>query len=370
MIIVEENQKISDLLNAINCQIGTVKLDLLAFEASSIQHDELYVVEKELLYQVPSALSVKFENCTAIVVYGEVCEDLLSRFSNIVSFITDKTSHNLIRNQLYHLNSLIGEKEVLKSRLIGLNRDLNDVMGTLEVELLKVKRFYEQKVARRIEDVKGMTFFSKYSAGESSGGEFFDLYKNENLIFVMMSSTSSYLASSSILGLFGELKARKKISLELQQKFIEDLSAEVDRINHNKQKKIRMNLFSAVIDLSTLTVSGYCFGPFKVLSSSMSNAYQGNHNEVSATSLAEFKFQRNLERAERLMLVSPGLVKNWEQINPGFMLEELLVRQEIRPVDLLDEVFFQIKKDSESGLLSSDASAILLEVDKNVMLKV
>ena len=57
-------------------------------------------------------------------------------------------------------------------------------------------------------------------------------------------------------------------------------------------------------------------------------------------------------------------------MEPKFMIEELVINQNIKGLDVLDEIFFQIKKESINGFLPVDASSILVEVQKNAMVQI
>ena len=78
-----------------------------------------------------------------------------------------------------------------------------------------------------------------------------------------MSSTSSYLASSSILQMFSHLKSSEEISEQIELNLIEDIKQEVIELNKSKKKEISIHLFTAIIDLSKHSVSGHLFGDFK-----------------------------------------------------------------------------------------------------------
>ena len=70
------------------------------------------------------------------------------------------------------------------------------------------------------------------------------------------------------------------------------------------------------------------------------------------------------------MIVSPGLALNLSDRAPLADIQGMLKRNDLKTANLLDEVFFQVKKGMDAEFLNHDASAILLEVDKNVMHKI
>ena len=85
--------------------------------------------------------------------------------------------------------------------------------------------------------------------------------------------------------------------------------------------------------------------------------------------ITEGKTVKSMERGERQLILSSGFVKNWELITPSFMIEELLIKDNMKSLDILDEIFFSIKKDSLDDYLKYDASAIILEAHKNAIIQ-
>ena len=154
-----------------------------------------------------------------------------------------------------------------------------------------------------------------------------------------------------------------------RQKLISDIKSDVVNLNKSKNKKIEIDLFTAIIDLASYTIQGHMFGDFKVISSEPNNTFTGKGKNLLTSDVDQGVFSNELTRGERTFLCSPGFVKNWEKLSPDFMIEELMMDRKIKPLDILDEVFFQLKKDSTSGFLPYDASAIMLEVQKNVMVQ-
>ncbi|MCO4753654.1 MAG: hypothetical protein KC478_04195, partial [Bacteriovoracaceae bacterium] len=271
---------------------------------------------------------------------------------------------------LEHLEAVLKESMVLKSQLLTMNRELSEVLGSVETELLRVKRSYEVNAPKRFQNLKGVKLLSKYAAGESVGGEFFDIFKTDNKVFFLMSETSSYLASSSILQIFSDYKEKGEVSSESEIRLLEEIKAEAQQINSNKKKALKISVFTGILDLSTHKFEGHMFGKFQILSSNQKKNFSGNHLDLLKEDFNEGKFERVLDRGERVLFLSPGFLKSWEDVAPEFIIETLMNNSKIKILDILDEIFFQLKKDAQTGFLPHDASAIMLEVQKNVMLKV
>lgn len=369
MIIVENNSEISHLISEFNLDFGAVKLDSASLEVSNLLNYEFYVIAIEELQKMSESTFAALSNTSGVVVCGDG-ELPHSKLSNIIYHHGTNSDKKILHNQLVLLQELISQSEVMRSQLTSLNRELAQMTGSLEHELLRLKKAHERKTPRRFEEVKGINFYSKYSAGESMGGEFFDMFKVGSHIFILMSSTSSYLASSSILTFFTALKMEEGANEQKQVKFINELKTEIDKINANRAKPVNAHILTAIIDLSNYKVSGYNLGNFG-FKSSLGKEYAMNSQKNSLlTDLESAKFEIQLSRLEKLMLSSPGFLQNWEKLDAEFMPEDILTKPGIKALDILDELFFQMKKDSESGFLEQDASVILLEVDRNVMVQI
>ncbi len=371
MIIIDAQRELATYIEAMGQdRIGLVKLDKVGFELSNIVIDELTMIHVDVLKHSSAQFISKIEKLTMFILFNPNKSDQYPILPNMIDVVSEDIDSKVFINKVEILSDLLRERQVLKSQLISINKELSETMGNVEVELLRIKKVYEQKTPRRFNDIKGIQTFSKYAAGENVGGEFFDIHVVQNKAFVVMSSTSSYLASSSILQMFGTLKTADSFSKELEMNFIDDVKSEVEEINKSKKKDVSIHLFTAIIDLAKHSVQGHLFGDFKVLSSNNLNSYIKQGPDLLKAQEGDGKFSRELARGERLMLCSPGLHKNWQKLNPEFLIEELMMNLDIKPLDILDEVFYQLKKDSVSGFLSNDASAIMLEVQKNAMVQV
>lgn len=369
MIIVDSQQKLANFVESLSLeQVGVVKMDAVALEVATPVTDDLTIIHADVYTQQNPKLQSKLEEFTTVILFDEN-NSVQNFYPNTIAVINADTPSSIIKNLILTVEDSLRERSVLRSQLISVNQELSEIMGNVEVEMMRVKKMYEQKAPRRFQEIKGVQVFSKYAAGENIGGEFFDIFMDQNKLFVLMSATSSYLASSSILQLFTSFKMKKEISEDAEKNLINEIKAEVEELNRSKKKEISMDLFTAILDLNKHTVSGHLFGKFKTLSSATNNFSNSGPNLLKED-IESGTFSRAIERGERILLCSPGFVKNWEKLNPEFMMEEIILNKKIKPLDILDEIFFQLKKESTSGFLSYDASAIILEVQKNAMVEV
>lgn len=369
MIVLDENSRVTDWLKEQNIESsGIARIDLATFELAKGFDSEIIVIEDTIYRQLNPILRDKLDCADAVLLFRSTSIPIDFYISSIVGEIGQKTPVQLIENQIQYIESQITRNAVAKSQMMTLNQELVEVMSGVDEQIERVKNVYKIKSPRRLEDFKGLTILSKYAAGENSGGEYFDLYVKENKIFIMMSSCSSFLASSGILQHFSELKEKKIIDTILEVDFINKVNQEIKQLNQSRKKAIDVELLTGIIDVSTLNFQGHLCGKFQILSSQLTKRIESENRDF--LNMEESFFQLKLDRGERIMLNSPGFIKNWNSIKPDYLIEELIVDRKWDSLDIIDEVFFSLKKKSLNGFLTYDASSIILEVKNNVILKV
>jgi len=370
MIIVDSKNEIWDFFESTSLKdkLSAARLNLDAFELANGFEHEIVIAHTDILKS--EVAKAKLRNTFSVVFYGDdSCN--YQELSNAVFFLSSKSDQDLFVNLVTKMDSLSREQQVFKSQMLTINSDLSEVMGSVEVELLKIKKLYETKAPKRFQDFKGVQLFSKYSAGENIGGEFFDIHKVGSKLLIMMSSTSSYLVSSSILNLFSTVKETSHVDNDVTNELFKDICSDARKINASKSKKVTLELCILNVDLNSLKVQGKIFGNFHLKTSDLEDLYTFKHKDRSFDELdeEEFNFESKLKRGQRLLISSPGFNKNWQKLSPEFLQEQLLANDSIKTLDILDEAFFQLKKNLKGGFLSYDASAIILEVDQNAIFK-
>jgi hypothetical protein len=89
----------------------------------------------------------------------------------------------------------------------------------------------------------------------------------------------------------------------------------------------------------------------------------------SLTQRAFFSF--NLDRGMKLLITSPGLKKNWTKLKKDVDLDIFSSDHLFVPsAELINEIFYQIKREVGDDFLELDSSALLLEVDKHAIAQV
>lgn len=368
MIVIDDNLKMLNWLNQLDLTIGYAKVNLDTFEIANGFDTELIMIHEETLNLLSENLKEKLNSCAGVIVYKEKTGGLNFYFEKIIAVVSPESDQNLICNQIHFFESQFKFNNILKSQLMTINKELIEIGGGVESQIIRVKKAYEQSSPKRLEKFKGISLFSKYAAGDNMGGEYFDIFTVDNKVFMLVSSTTSYLASSSILQLFADAKKEKEINDEMAKNLMVQIQEEISNLNNGRKNKVELQIASIIFDVQALEFSGYILGTFQMISSNSERSK--SISNLRYESIEELKFSQKISRGERIMINSPGFIYNWNKKESNFMIEELLMDNKIKSIDVLDEAFFNLKKDLEEGFLPSDASSILLEVKENVMVQI
>lgn len=244
---------------------------------------------------------------------------------------------------------------------------LNALVSQNLSELHRIKRLHERLVPMRAEKLKSLTIHSKFAAGESAGGEFFDTVSRDREVLILLASSRSYIASSAILGHFEELRLKSSFSNENLESFITSLSYELKKLETDEVELVLVN-----IDLNNMEMHGYNYGGATMWRESQ-ELNKPNELEINPIFVEKAQVHLKLNRGDRVLIRSSGLKRNLS----GTSLEKAEAWQQFMgsintktPQEFMSELFYQLKKSQTSDFLKTDASAILIEVDKNAILQV
>lgn len=254
---------------------------------------------------------------------------------------------------------------------MGEVRELSVKLNTLVTqnlsELHRLKRLHERLVPLRGEKIKGVSIHSKFAAGESAGGEFFDTVSHDREILILMASSRSYVASSAILGHFEDLRNKKNFSEEALEDFIASLAYELKKLQNND-----VEILLVTMDINTMEAKGFNFGGATIWKNGIS-VNQKNDLDLNPVFVEKAKVEFKLNRGEQIFIRSSGFAKNLTgtKLENNDKWSDFLVGLEKRNThEKMAELFYQLKKDIDKDFLKTDASAILIEVDKNAILQV
>jgi hypothetical protein len=261
----------------------------------------------------------------------------------------------ILSNQIQFFWSLLDEQKKLQKHLAQFSSELDEVLQNAELEMVKAKKIHETLVPRRREEIKGVTFSTKYAAGDGGGGEFYDLIQTSSKIYQILLSGSSYLISSAVMGIL----EKHKNNVFDPFSFIKDSLAEIETISSSKKKRIPFHLVVLELDTATLEM--------KSLTESKADLY----SQTNGLHLLERDMTYQLNKGEILVVFSPGFIFNWKEVYPNEELNTFLKLHETRSVnDLIDELFIRLKETSSDKFLKRDATLVIMEVNRHGIYKV
>lgn len=340
---------------------ASIHLDLGAYEVASGLQLDITLINYETLMLANEEVLLKLKSCEGVLVYNPENKNLNDIDIEIVHAFNDESDCKQLSALLKKLDSLASEKQFLKSDLITLDRELGDLYHALSEELHRVKSSYEKKFPKRFEEIKGIKFYGKYAAGNNMGTDFYDLIETEDEIIGILCSSDSYLVSTSIVSFVQDLKGQGSIDAETESLFFEKIYDEQKKLSG--KRTINVDVLFYRLNLSTLELSFRSNGHFGYIIDNEGQTTFPESEEISSSTV-------ELERGSRVLINSTGFYKNELEPIPVSKVEELMGNKNVKSLDILDEIYFQLKKSTEDGIIEFDSSSIIIEVNPNVMVSV
>ena len=301
----------------------------------------------------------------AVFFHGQENEKAQEWVTNEGSFLTKiigeyslpmpQLNWTILSNQLQFFWGLLEDQKKLQKHMAQFSVELDQVLQNAEVEMVKAKKIHETLVPRRNEEVKGIKFSNKYAAGEGGGGEFYDLIQTPTKVFQVLVSSQSYLISSSILGVLGNHR-NKEFN---PSNFLAEAREEVATINGAKKKPSEVDLLVLELDLSTLNL--------RLWNESKSELYSQTKGLISFNNNQSY----HLTKGEKVIVFSTGFLFNWREAHPSKSIQKYLEdSSKFSLVELMPELFFQLKDGKETEFLTKDATVVMMEVNRHGIHKV
>ncbi len=261
----------------------------------------------------------------------------------------------LLGNQMQFFWNLTQEQKMLQKHIVHFSLELDQVLQSVESELVKTRRIHKSFIPQRVQEIKGLNFLVKYTSGDHGGAEFCDIIEDDDKVFQILISSESYLISSSLLGI---LNAHKSKSFDPED-FLRDAWNDVQAINNTKKKKSLVEVLVLEIDLHQLLMKSY-----------------GSHkNEIFSTRSGIINLEHDgsyqLSKKERVMVLSSGFLSNWSNLNINQSFQSFVQNHpEIGMQELMTEIFYQIRKESKEMAARRDATLVMMEVNRHGIHKV
>ncbi len=346
------------------------------YQAELKSKNDFLIVELEQLIEMSDSVTAQLNTYLAVIVLvtqgpSSKADELVEKCRKLIGVYhlpLVEREKSLFAHQLQLLATMVEEKKNLKQQMVKFSEEIDFLVQSAESEMLKAKRIHESVVPKRVEEFKGITLMSKYAVGSGSGSEYFDLIRGSHQSHLIIIHTSSYLASSSLMGIINKYKGENSgLNFDL---FMNEAEIELQAINANKKKPVRVEMFLMTIHNLDLSCSGYSYGSFDLISRKESKRLPSVESfRLENKAQAYFEFQ--LSREEKVIVFSPGFIFNWKEQLPQVSLNDFAHRGlEGENGDLLVELFFQLKKKLKDDFLSKDATAIVMEVKRHAIQKV
>lgn len=279
----------------------------------------------------------------------KLVSELKVHFSKIFGFIdiSQEIEYNvpLLKN---YLTMNFTKNAVALDKLAG---ELERIYEYTQSHLSKIKDLHDRFVKVRTDKLKGMTLFSKFMAGEKSGGEFFEVIQNEQELLFIQAGSDSYLMSSMILSEIESLKEKSSAG-NLQNE-----ANQFQKIirHHAQENKAELTYCMMNLNLKTLQASFDLSG--------MGHIFFQNE-------LINFEqpMKLKLKPGDRLCVVSQGAIKNWDILNSKLTPKKFFTDNHSSPTkDLINEFFFELSRNKAGNFLIYDALFAVVEIEENIL---
>lgn len=323
--------------------------------------------------------SSSFEDPGCIVFFdssvSEIKEKAASAHCLLIGLVTENElpatkvdgllyTHIKVENQLANLKAFLNLSLFRREthKIEGIESVLSTLSEKMGQELKRVKSLHEKLVNFRSEDYKGVKVTSKFASGEKSGGEFFDVVNTKKGAIFILSSTPSYVASSIIMSQVECLYQEKSASGEILAKLMSNLEKEFLSLGLNLSE---CSFLVMQLELATMKIETFSFGGVKFYVDGQ-ECLSSPKLQLPLTDISPYQGELRLERANRFVILSPGLIKGMDKK----LAQEVTSLMDEGGREFLTKTFFELKKNRNNSFLEYDASAIYFEVDKNAILQV
>jgi hypothetical protein len=252
----------------------------------------------------------------------------------------------MLSNQLQFFWSILEEQKTLQKKLARFSQDLDLLMQKAEVEMDRARRVHETLVPKRSEEIKGISFQTRYATGDGAAGEFHDLIETTNSTYFILASSESYLISGALMSILDTEKSKNFNPM----KFLKIAEAEAETVNASKKKKAKVDIAILEVDYSKMML--------RLHGSDQIGVYSPSKGKI------ELDGEYALSRNEKIIVFSPGFLFNWKETHPSVEIGTYLKGIKASPSELLPELFYELKLDEESQYMKKDATAMMMEVKR------
>ena len=263
-----------------------------------------------------------------------------------------------------------------KSEVAQINGQLAELVNLFRRELGVARELQHLLLPTDFPQIPGFSFARKFEASLERGGDYFDVFDlHDRFRFgVLLSAASGHgmsaLMMSVLMKFQGAQHARQARS---PREFIEVLTNE---ITTKQQSGDTLSLFYAVVDRRSLEMSyasiGGCFAArIESIQKKVTTLVEpdGELGQRGSAVLEEKSLR--LGPQDKVVFCTPGVFEvlnpNGERFGEERLLKILAARPDQGPLDLRNEILFQIKHFSSGRDLPRDVTILIMEVHDNVI---
>ncbi len=329
--------------------LGADKIKIISLDSFNNLNDKRKISRFFIFYFSSKATSKEIDDLTTL---GKTTPECLGIFD------LDK-EYGLytpfVDNFLSQLSLLESQKSILKK--------LNGVIQTILGQLQRVKGIHDKMVPVRSEVVRGVSINSRFCAGTSSGGEFFDFFKSGTKLWLFSLNASSYITIAAFLSLIDTWKSQNELSSQFVRQSLDSARKEFEGLGD-------VSLLVLSIDLSSFKLTSFNLGQHDIFSKD--KVVIARNDNTFPSKCDEYKESTyQLTRGEQIVILSPGFYKNTGDMIDSQTSFNFLKNNWSSGTDLIQELTFQTKKKfNDLDFLPYDQTIFTIGVDKNVIAKV
>lgn len=248
--------------------------------------------------------------------------------------------------------------ELQKQLLFKMNSVMEGLVGQVE----NIKEMHRNMAPFRSEKIRGVGITSRFCAGTSNGGEFFDFFKVGGEVWVISLHATSYMAIGTFLTMIEMWKLESSLTMA---QILSDLDSKKDDFEEYGQASILI----AKITLSDLSLEAVNIGHHEILAKNDSLIHGNDQHYPDDYETVVVK--EKLTKGEGVLLLSPGFFKNNDGEIDGEDYLSFINKNWSSPVEFISELTFQSKKRyNKNDFLPNDQTILMIEVDKNAISKI
>mgnify|MGYP003390309601 FL=1 len=389
MLIIDAKKRLYSALAASSLEIEDFFSAFQAMEPQEFmrigleERKDVVLIDIEALQTTPfnDELLARLNTFSAIVAFmptqaSSQTQDYLLKLADATDKVVatyDMTPNSQSLSQLRSLLLMFWrqslERERFKEQMVRFSQEMDELIRSAHQDIHKAKKIHEDVVPKRMEELKGITLFSKYAVGEGAGSEYFDVIRGAFHTHLVFLHTNSYLASSCLMGLLNKFKdAPEGLDVDL---FLQEASMEIKALNAHKKKPIAVELLLMRMEHGNFKCDGVSFGSFELFSQNNGFIPKGTVKEFNIDKIDRARFSLQLDKGEKVVVFSPGFIFNWDEKQQGMTREAFIeANPRLTCPELLMEFFFRLKKQSSGDFLSKDATAVMMEVSRHAIKQV